>query len=117
MAFVHWFEIPAADFDRAVRFYEQVFGIALRREDFMDDRIAVFPDSSGCVMQTGHLPPGQTGTRLYLDGGEQLEQLLSRVEAAGGVVALPLTRLPDGNGDIARIIDSEGNLVGLHREP
>jgi predicted enzyme related to lactoylglutathione lyase len=27
-----WFEIPAANFDRAARFYETIFGANLRRE-------------------------------------------------------------------------------------
>ena len=29
-----WFEIPAADFERAVGFYERIFDTRLRREKF-----------------------------------------------------------------------------------
>ena len=32
---VVWFEIPSADFDRAVTFYETIFGKALNKLDFM----------------------------------------------------------------------------------
>ena len=32
---VVWFEIPSADFDRAVTFYETIFGQALNKLEFM----------------------------------------------------------------------------------
>jgi predicted enzyme related to lactoylglutathione lyase len=38
-----WFEIPAADFDRAVGFYEKVFDTRLKREKFGPADMAVFP--------------------------------------------------------------------------
>ena len=47
-----WFEIPAANFDRAVGFYEQVFQTKLAREKFGPADLAVFPyeqpGTSGC---------------------------------------------------------------------
>lgn len=30
---INWFEIPVADMDRAIKFYEPVMQVALRRED------------------------------------------------------------------------------------
>ena len=39
---VNWFEIFVADLDRAVRFYETTFAIALRREDFAPGRAQYF---------------------------------------------------------------------------
>lgn len=38
-----WFEIPAADFERAVGFYEKVFDTRLKREKFGPADMAVFP--------------------------------------------------------------------------
>ena len=58
--FIHWFELPATDFDRAVRFYQTVFHVELKIEDFMDDRIAVFclgDEHPGCIMQSSRLRP------------------------------------------------------------
>lgn len=82
-----WFEIPAADFDRAVGFYEKVFDTQLRREKWGPSDMAVFPHEgeavSGCIM-------------------------------AGGKVATPKTALPPGMGYIAHFVDSEGNRVGRH---
>lgn len=115
--FIHWFELPATDFDRAVRFYQQVFHVELKVEHFMADRIAVFPDSSGCVMASSRLQPATQGTRVYLDGSPDVDTVLARVAAAGGQVLLPAMALPDGNGCIGLFADSEGNVVGLHTEP
>ena len=39
---VSWFEIPSSDFDRAVTFYETIFGQELRQGDFMGTPTAVF---------------------------------------------------------------------------
>lgn len=117
MSLIHWFEIPAANFDRAVAFYQQVLQLQLKQEDFMADRIAVFPDSSGCIMTSPRLPAGGQGCRIYLDGGPDLAATLQRVVQAGGKVLLPITTLEDGNGDIALIEDCEGNSIGLHVEP
>ena len=43
-----WFEIPATNFERAVKFYESVFQVALRRENIGGD-LAVFPGSDSTV--------------------------------------------------------------------
>lgn len=118
--FVHWFEIPATDFDRAVRFYQTVFHVELKVEDLMDDRIAVFclgDEHPGCIMQSNRLQPAANGSRIYLDGGPDMDALLARIEPAGGQIVLPRMSLPDGNGDIALFGDSEGNVIGLHVQP
>ena len=45
---INWFEIPAADYERAVAFYEGLLGAALHREDMGGQQIA----SVGKVIQT-----------------------------------------------------------------
>lgn len=113
-----WFEIPAADFERAVGFYEKVFATRLTRDRFGAAKMAVFPSDapavSGAVMAgEGYRPAGE-GSVVYLSAGKDLAGPLSRVRAAGGSVAVPKTALPDGMGYFAQFIDSEGNRVGLH---
>lgn len=120
-AFVHWFEIPATDFERAVAFYRQTFHVELHVEPFMGEQIAVFRtgggEHPGCIMASPRLQAGGAGTRVYLDGGPDMDALLARIEAAGGVILQPRLTLPDGNGDIALFQDSEGNHMGLHHAP
>lgn len=120
-AFVHWFEIPATDFERAVAFYRQTFHVELHVEPFMGEQIAVFRTAGGehpgCIMASPRLQAGSAGTRVYLDGGPDMDALLMRIQAAGGVILQPRLTLPDGNGDIALFQDSEGNHIGLHHAP
>jgi uncharacterized protein len=116
---IAWFEIPAANFERAVGFYEKIFGKTLKREAFGPTQMAVFPYEqpgvSGAVVKGAPYEPGAAkGTVIYLDCGVgQLDTVLGRVAGAGGEVALPKTELP-GMGAFAHILDTEGNRVGLH---
>jgi predicted enzyme related to lactoylglutathione lyase len=115
-----WFEIPAANFDRAVGFYENIFDTRLRREKFGPGDMAVFPYEgnavSGCIMAGNGYKPGADGCVVYLSSKTDLNGPLSRVKAAGGKVATPKTALPPGMGFFAHFVDSEGNRVGLHSE-
>jgi predicted enzyme related to lactoylglutathione lyase len=114
-----WFEIPAADLDRAIAFYSRIFDIPLKAEQFGPDLMAVFPrnDSSastGCVVYGPGRKPGGDGPIVYLNADGQLEALLARVEGAGGSILVPLTALPGTMGSYAVLRDSEGNTVGVH---
>lgn len=40
---INWFEIPVADMDRAIKFYEPVMQVQLRREKMDMAELAVFP--------------------------------------------------------------------------
>ncbi|WP_157725029.1 VOC family protein [Vogesella sp. LIG4] len=119
--FVHWFEIPVTDFERAVAFYQQVFATTLRCRDFMGERNAVFTQadgsSQGCLLASPRLRPAAQGCRLYLDGGADVATLLARVPAAGGQVVLEKTALPEGLGHIGQFADPDGNIIGVHSAP
>jgi uncharacterized protein len=115
---VVWFEIPAADMDRACRFYETVLATSLNRAQFGPENLAVFPYEkpaiNGCISQIQGHQPGATGAVIYLNADHDLDGALARVNPAGGKVVVPKTALPPGMGFYARIQDTEGNLVGLH---
>lgn len=51
---------------------------------------------------------------LYLNGGDDLQKILDRVESAGGKITFPKTQITPEIGYMGIIIDSEGNRVGLH---
>ena len=115
---VVWFEIPASDLHRAARFYATVLGTSLDVTQFEAENLAIFPYEkpavSGCICQMPGLKPGANGTVVYLNADPDLDAALARVEPAGGKVIVPKTALPPGMGHYARILDTEGNLVGLH---
>lgn len=115
---VVWVEIPAADFERAVTFYETILDTRLNRETFGGPRMGVFaydrPKVSGCVMEAPERAGSDGGTLIYLNCTGHLDAVVARVEAAGGAVLTPRIDLPPGMGAYFHIRDSEGNRVGLH---
>lgn len=116
---INWFEIPAADFDRAVTFYSTVLGTEIQKAEFMGEPQAFFPmdqmSVGGAIVKSDRLTPSMTGTLVYLNLGtvENLEQALGRVESSGGKLLMPKTDIGDP-GFIGIIQDSEGNGIGLH---
>ena len=115
---VVWFEIPAADMDRACQFYETVLATNLPRAQFGPAPIAVFPYEepaiSGCITQSEGIAPGALGSQIYLNANPSLDDVLERVVPAGGKIVVPRPALPPGMGFCARIQDTEGNTIGLH---
>lgn len=115
-----WFSIPAIDFDRAVRFYEEVLAISLTRETMGERRMGMFPGApdapTGGAVCTApqNNPPGAQGPMIYLNGGDDLAIPLARVEDAGGAVLVPKTVISPEIGYLAIIRDTEGNQVGLY---
>jgi uncharacterized protein len=113
---ITWFEIPAANFGRAVRFYESIFSSPLLHEAAWPN-LAIFPYQrpgvSGAVASgEGHRPSGD-GVVIYLNCDGRIDQVLGRVEKAGGSIVEPKNHIPSV-GWVAQICDSEGNRVGLH---
>ncbi|MHB1927765.1 MAG: VOC family protein [Leptospirillum sp.] len=115
---INWFEIPAADFERAVSFYENVFATKLRYEEMNGMKMGIFPyecpATGGAVCKMPMLQPGRDGTLVYLDAGPDVVPVLERVKANGGKVVLDKTLIRDDIGYIGVFIDSEGNRVGVH---
>ncbi len=112
-----WFELPAADFERSVRFYETVLGTQLKREDMGPLQMAIFPNAqpnpTGAVVHGAGYTPSPQGSVVYLNLSTDLTGALARVSGAGGKVLLEKTQLPDGMGFFAQFLDSEGNRVGF----
>ena len=111
-----WFEIPASNFERAVKFYEAVFQASLKREKIRGD-LAVFPGSdssvNGAVVSEAGYVPAVNGAVVYLNTGDEMTPYLKRVTANGGSIIVPKTALPPGMGHFAHFGDTEGNRVGL----
>jgi predicted enzyme related to lactoylglutathione lyase len=115
-AVVTWFEILAADFERAVTFYESTFGIELRRDPAWPG-MAIFPYEcpavGGCVVTSKDSGPADGGVTVYLNCDGKMDAVLKRVPASGGAILEEKNHIPKV-GWVAQIRDSEGNRVGLH---
>ena len=117
---ITWFQIPAADFSRAVKFYSSVLKKELREETMLGERMGIFPYDgagvSGAVTEAPYLKPSLDGNNVFLQVDGELDLALARVEAAGGHVMTPKTKLGPDMGHFAVICDTEGNRVGLHSQ-
>jgi predicted enzyme related to lactoylglutathione lyase len=69
---------------------------------------------TGVLSKTARNSPSGNGTVVYINASPNIQNILDKVEQAGGKVIAPKSQIPAGF--IAIIIDSEGNKVGLHAE-
>lgn len=122
---ISWFEIPATDINRAQIFYEAIFGITLTPMDFQNMKMRMFPIDDpmngigGTLVDSGgfHKPSATDGPLLYLNGNPDVQIILDKVEAAGGKILMPKTTISPEYGDMAVIIDTEGNRIAFHNIP
>ena len=119
---LNWFEISAKDIKRARKFYETIFGIKMEQQNMMGMEMAFFPydpgsgkASGGLVQGPMHKPSGD-GVKVYLNGNPDLSKALSKVEKAGGKIAMPKTKINDDIGFMAFFVDTEGNSIALHSQ-
>ena len=119
---ISWFEIPATDLERAVKFYEAIFELSLIPVDMPQIKMRMFPIEDmqngvgGAVVDSGgfHKPSLTDGPLIYLNTNPDVQIVLNRVEAAGGKIMVPKTEISPEYGFMAVIIDTEGNRIGLH---
>jgi uncharacterized protein len=73
----------------------------------------------GAIVDSGgfHKPSSTDGPLIYLNGNPDVQNVLDKVQAAGGSVMVPKTEISPDYGFMAVIIDTEGNRIGLHSVP
>lgn len=118
---ISWFEIPSIDFDRAVSFYKIVLQIDIHTFDYGQDKIGCLPCDgkciSGAICYSPTIKPASEGVLIFLNGGNDINDFLHRVEVAKGKIVTPKTKIDaEGMGYFAIFIDSEGNKLGVHSE-
>jgi len=112
------FEIPAIDFSRAVNFYQVILDISIEKIDMDGVLMGLFPGNdqsvSGAVIKGNGYKPSNDGVIIYLNGGNNLQVVLDRVEANNGKIIVPKTQINPEIGFYALFVDTEGNKLGLH---
>jgi uncharacterized protein len=122
---ISWFEIPTADIERAATFYETIFNIKLNPLDLPNIKMRMFPlndmmtQVGGALVKSDgfHKPSATDGPLVYLNGNPDLQNVLDKVEAAGGKIMVPKTEISPEYGCMAVFIDTEGNRMALHSVP
>lgn len=115
---VGWFEIYVQDMDRAKRFYETVFGVQLSPLDSPGMEMWAFPmqsdgyGASGALVCMPGIPSGGNSVFVYFSCADCAVEA-GRVVGAGGTIQKEKMSIGQ-YGHIALVLDTEGNMIGLH---
>ncbi len=117
-SYISMFEIPATDISRAVTFYQIILDIKIEKMDVEGIKMGILPYENqtvtGVIIQADGYKPSADGVTIYLNGGDNLQVILDKVEKNGGKIIAPKTAHADGSGFFAIFIDSEGNKMALN---
>jgi uncharacterized protein len=115
---VAWFEIYVQDMARAKSFYESVFDVTLARLEGTELEMWAFPmtqegyGASGALVRLPGYPSGANGVLVYFSCADCAVEA-ARAAQSGGRVEKPKMAIGQ-YGHIALVVDTEGNLIGLH---
>lgn len=114
---VGYFEIQAADPERAVAFYRSVFGWRFTRAEGLPIpywRIETDGIRGGLLQRPAASPPAGCGTNAYVCSMEvaDIDAVADQVTSRGGQVALPKFAVP-GVCWHAYFVDPDGNTFGV----
>lgn len=115
---VGWFEIYVQDMDRAKAFYEGVFGVQLAKLDSPEIEIWAFPmdneryGAPGALVRMPGFASGANSVLIYFTCADCAVEA-AKAASSGG--KLEKEKFSIGQyGYISLIIDTEGNMIGLH---
>lgn len=115
---INWFEIPATDFSRAVTFYKAILGLEIKETEMFGTKMGFFPTDgknvSGAIVQGEDYKPSTDGVVAYLNGGNDLQIVLDKVENNNGKMIVPKTQISPEMGYFGMFIDTEGNKMAVH---
>lgn len=115
---VGWFEIYVQDMDRAKAFYEKTLQVELGSIEAPGIDMWAFPMADGAPGAAGALvrmdgfASGGNSVLVYFNCEDCAVEAARAVEAGGKVQQEKMSIGQYGN--IALVIDTEGNMVGLH---
>ena len=117
---VIWFELYVQDMERAKKFYESTFGFKLAQIDTPTPGMEMwgFPmeenkvGAGGALAKMEGVPSGGGGTLIYFSCDDCAVEA-KKAAANGG--RIHRDKFSIGKyGQIALVIDTEGNMIGLH---
>ncbi len=113
------FEIHADEPERAMKFYQDVFGWKVEKWQGPMDYWFVYtgkdePGIDGAIMQRAQPLRGGDGIVAYVCtvGVKPIDEFVEKVKSHGGKISRPKGAIP-GVGWFAQCYDTEGNLFGL----
>lgn len=115
---VAWFEIYVQDMTRAKAFYESVFGVQLTKLDATEFEMWAFTmnqagyGASGALIKLPGYPSGANSVIVYFSCADCAVEA-GKAAKAGGRIETPKKSIGQ-YGHIALVVDTEGNMIGLH---
>jgi predicted enzyme related to lactoylglutathione lyase len=115
---VGWFEIYVQDVARAKTFYETVFKTKLENMKTPEIDMWLFPHvmaqsgAGGALVKMAGVPSGGNSTLVYFSCVDCSEEA-SRVAQNGGKIFKEKFSIGE-HGFISLVVDTEGNMFGLH---
>jgi uncharacterized protein len=101
-----------------VSFYQSILDTKIEKLDMPEMQVGIFPYEkqmvTGVIIKAEGYKPSADGVTIYLNGGDNLQVILDKIERNGGKIKTPKTLHADESGYFAIFIDSEGNKIGLH---
>ena len=115
---LNWFEIPVVDFQRAKKFYSTIYQFEMPETNMGKVTMGFFPVQphhiGGAIVKGDGYVPSDKGSFIYLNGGDDLQNVLIHIEKAGGKILQQKTQITPELGYFAIFNDTEGNRVALH---
>ena len=117
---IHWIEIPVSDFDRAKQFYSKIFNYEMPEIMMGPQRMGFFifdqqnKGIGAAIVHGEGYTPSSYGAKVYLNGGENLSDVLDLVTEAGGKIVSIKQQITPELGYYAEFEDTEGNQICLH---
>jgi uncharacterized protein len=115
---VGWFEIYVQDMGRAKAFYQSVFGVELSQLESPGMEMWAFPmkpdgtGASGALVRMAGFGSGGTSVLVYFSCTDCAVEAAKAAKAGGRVQK---EKMSIGQyGYIALVVDTEGNMIGLH---
>jgi uncharacterized protein len=115
---IGWFEIYVQDMGRAKAFYDSVFATRLERLEGPDIEMWAFsmepdrPGAPGALVKMEGFPSGGNSTIVYFTCSDCAIEAKRASESGGKIFK---DKFSIGQyGFIALVLDTEGNMIGLH---
>lgn len=115
---VNWFEIYVQDMERAKAFYQSVFGVTLSRIEGPDIEMWAFPmnqdvyGATGALVKMPGFSSGANSVLVYFKCEDCAVEAATALQAGGKIQKEKMSIGQYGN--IALVLDTEGNMIGLH---
>lgn len=112
-----WADIPVKDLDRAIKFYSQVMDVEIKKQEYPDFALGLFPEAggnmSGCLYVEKKDIHGDMAPLIYFNVDGRIDDAAKKITANGGTILQEKTQIGEyGYRVVAK--DCEGNRIALH---